>query len=108
MKSDSMSRPWSRWLFSALVSFAAGCAGLRTGGPVGEAFEIAPDGAWSPFNDARAIMLPNGNVLAGYARSDGMSAVTNYDPRSGERHESILSGEGAVQQDDHINPSLTL
>jgi hypothetical protein len=103
-----MSRRSTRWLFSALVSVAAGCAGLRTAGPVGDAFEIAPDGAWSPFNDSRAVLLPNGNVLVGYARSDGMSAVTNYDARSGERHESILSGEGAVQRDDHINPSLTL
>jgi len=70
--------------------------------------EIAPNGAWTWFNDERAIRLENGNLLVGYVRDDGRIAVTNYDPATGERHESILSGEGAIEFDDHDNPSLTL
>lgn len=87
--------------------FLSGCAFDSRPLPNAE-FEIAADGAWTWFNDERAITLPNGNILAGYVRSDGMIAVSNYDPATGEAHESVLSGEGAVEFDDHNNPSLTL
>jgi hypothetical protein len=90
-------------LLGACVS--APGAGWRP--PAGVAFEIAPDGVWTWFNDERAIVLANGNILSGYVRSDGMIAVTSFDPRTGEAHESVLSGEGAVEVDDHNKPSLT-
>ena len=86
---------------------AAGCAGVQSGSTMGEEFEIAADGGWTWFNDERSIVLNNGNILSGYVRSDGRIAVTNYAPGSGARYESILSGEGAVEFDDHNNPSLT-
>lgn len=92
----------------ALVGLLAGCARVQTGRQTPAEFVIAPDGAWTWFNDERAIVLPGGKLLAGYVRSDGRIAVTSLDPRTGERHESILSGEGAVEVDDHNNPSLTL
>jgi hypothetical protein len=90
------------------VAAATGCAPVRAAPAPSAPFEIAPDGAWTWFNDERAIVLPNGNILAGYVRSDGRVAVTNFNPDTGEGHESVLSGEGAVEVDDHNNPSLTL
>ena len=87
---------------------AAGCAANRAAPPARVEFEIAPDGAWTWFNDERAIRLANGRILAGYVRSDGTVAVTSYDPRTGARDESVLSGEGAIEKDDHNNPSFTL
>ena len=105
MNSRSLRRSFAAFL--ALASAASGCATLPPP-PSGEPFEIAPDGAWTPFHDQRAIVLRNGNLLVGYVRGDGLSAITNFDPRTGERHETIISGEGAVQKDDHINPSLAL
>jgi hypothetical protein len=96
---------------AAAALLLAGCgAGPRSApDPLPRApFQIAPDGAWTWFNDERAITLPNGNLLVGYVRSDGEIAVTNHDPRTGESHEAVLSGEGAVEVDDHNNPSLTL
>lgn len=76
--------------------------------PTGEVVEIAPDGAWTWFNDERAIRLESGALLVGYVRSDGTVAVTRYDTRSGERDEMVLGSEAAVEVDDHNNPSLTL
>src|SRR5690606_33166153 len=75
---------------------------------VPEIIQIAPNGAWTWFNDERAIRLSNGNLLVGYVRDDGNVAVTNLDPRVQERAEMVLSGAGAVEFDDHNNPSLTL
>ncbi|MBW3630497.1 MAG: BNR-4 repeat-containing protein [Gemmatimonadetes bacterium] len=92
----------------AVSNAASGCALLGAGRASSGPFEIAPDGAWTWFNDERAIVLPSGNILTGYVRSDGVSAVTNFDPITGERYESPLSGPGAVEVDDHNNPSLTL
>jgi hypothetical protein len=100
-----------RWLAaSSLLVPGAGCVPAPGSAPSPlprPEFEIAPDGAWTWFNDERAIVLPNGNILAGYVRGDGVIAVTNYDPRTHEGHESVLGGEGAIEVDDHNNPSLT-
>lgn len=94
-------------LSGALGLLLSGCAEVRSAPPAPEIVEIAPDGAWTWFNDERAVRLENGNLLVGYVRSDGRIAVTNYDPDSGERHETVLGGEGAIEIDDHNNPSLT-
>ena len=106
-----MSRPFRfrslLLLSSALALLLSGCSDIRSAPPEPQVVEIAPDGAWTWFNDERAIRLENGNLLVGYVRSDGRIAVTNYDPKSGERHETVLGGEGAVEVDDHNNPSLT-
>lgn len=74
----------------------------------GGAVEIAPDGAWTWFNDERTIVLDSGALLSGYVKADGNIAVTRFHPDTGDRSETILSGSGAVQQDDHNNPSLTV
>jgi hypothetical protein len=96
---------------TGVILLAGACASVPAGGPrvaVNQAFEIAADGVWTWFNDERAIALPNGNLLVGYVRSDGRIAATNYDPRTGDAHESILSGDGAMEVDDHNNPSFTV
>ncbi|MFT4176727.1 MAG: BNR-4 repeat-containing protein [Luteolibacter sp.] len=67
---------------------------------------IAPDGAWTWFNDERAI-IHQGSILCGYVREDGHYGVTRYDPGSGKSHHSVISTEESRQKDDHNNPSLT-
>lgn len=72
------------------------------------AVNIANSGVWTWFNDNQSIVLPNGRHLVGYVRKDGNVAVTSFDPVTGTGSEAVLSGAGAVQADDHNNPSLTL
>lgn len=97
-----------RTLPLVLALLAAACGTPPAAPPPPEVVEIAPDGAWTWFNDERAIRLQGGALLVGYVRSDGMVAVTRYDAGSGERHEMVLGSELAVEVDDHNNPSLTL
>lgn len=69
--------------------------------------EIAPDGAWTFFNDERGI-FHEGHFYIGYVKSDGAVGVTRYTPGSGEAHHMVLGGDAARQRDDHNNPSLTV
>jgi hypothetical protein len=103
-----VARHFTAVIFTTAAGLAAGCVSAGSTAAPTAVHEIAPEGAWTWFNDERAIWLPGGTMLVGYVRGDGRIAVTNFDPATGERHESILSGEGAVERDDHNNPSLTL
>lgn len=73
----------------------------------GNAVEIAPDGAWTWFNDERAI-VHQGSVFAGYVLGDGRYGITRYDPATGTAYPMILSTNASRQQDDHNNPSITV
>lgn len=73
----------------------------------GGAVEIAPDGAWTWFNDERAI-FHNGYLYSGYVRSDGYPGVTRYDPATGSASHMQLGTAASKQTDDHNNPSLTV
>jgi hypothetical protein len=73
----------------------------------GNAIAIAPDGAWTWFNDERAI-FHQGSLFAGYVLADGRYGVTRYDPATNTLHPMILSTAASRQQDDHNNPSLTI
>lgn len=73
----------------------------------GGAVEIAPDGAWTWFNDERSI-FHQGILYSGYVRSDGYPALTRYDPDTGSASHMQLGTNAAKQIDDHNNPSLTI
>jgi len=71
------------------------------------AVQIAPDGAWTWFNDERAI-VHQGSLFSGYVLADGRYGVTRYDFADGKAHHAILSTDASRQKDDHNNPSLTV
>ncbi len=69
--------------------------------------EVAPDGAWTWFNDERAI-FHNGFLYSGYVRTDGYQGITRYDPATGAAIHMQLGTAASRQTDDHNNPSLTV
>ena len=71
------------------------------------AVRIAPDGAWTWFNDERAI-VHQGSVYSGYVLSDGRYGVTRYDFADGKAFHMVISTPASEQRDDHNNPSLTV
>lgn len=71
------------------------------------AVEIAPDGAWTWFNDERAI-FHQGYLFSGYVMSDGRYGVTRYDPATSTASHAVISTASSEQTDDHNNPSLTI
>lgn len=75
--------------------------------PPAGASVIAPDGAWTWFNDERAI-VHRGSLFSGYVLSDGRYGVTRYDFSDGKSYPMIISTGASQQRDDHNNPSLTI
>ncbi len=73
----------------------------------GNALPIAPDGAWTWFNDERAI-FHQGSLFAGYVKGDGQYGITRYDPDTNTSYDMIISTSASRQQDDHNNPSITV
>ncbi len=73
----------------------------------GGAVQIAPDGAWTWFNDERAI-VHQGSLFSGYVLADGRYGVTRYDFADGRAYHAIISTSASQQRDDHNNPSLTV
>ena len=73
----------------------------------GESIGIASNGAWTWFNDERAIWHL-GKLYSGYVLSDGRYGITRYDPASNTSSESIISTGSSQEQDDHNNPSITI
>jgi hypothetical protein len=65
--------------------------------------ELAPDGAWTWFNDERAI-VDDTTLLIGSIDSKGQSRVDVYDMRTGQTRAFPLSSW--YSQDDHNNPAL--
>lgn len=72
----------------------------------GGAVEVAPDGAWTWFNDERAI-FHQGFLFAGYVLRDGRYGVTRFDPATATASHAVISTTASQQKDDHNNPSLT-
>lgn len=69
---------------------------------------VCADGAWTWFNDERALVLPSGAILAGHVRADVAIAVSHHDPATGRNSETVLLGSPPAEPDDHNNPSLTM
>ena len=65
---------------------------------------LAPDGAWTWFNDPRAL-LHHGTLFFGYVRdSDGRIVLSAFDPAA--RTRTDLWTSTLTQKDDHDNPGL--
>jgi hypothetical protein len=71
------------------------------------AMRVAPDGAWTWFNDERAV-FHQGSLFTGYVKGNGQYGVTRYDPATHEVFHMIISTGTSQQQDDHNNPSITV
>src|SRR5512140_3601325 len=65
---------------------------------------LVNDGAWTWYNDPRAL-YHNGLLYFGYVRSgDGRSTLSVFNPTNGGRTE--LWASTLTQGDDHDNPGL--
>ncbi len=73
----------------------------------GGAVQIAPDGAWTWFNDERSI-VHQGSLYCGYVLADGRYGITRYDLSDGLARHMIISTSASTQKDDHNNPSITV
>lgn len=95
--------------FSDGAEVAAGSDPLDSGSAPfpGGARLVAPDGAWTWFNDERAIMH-QGSLFSGYVKANGQYGVSRYDPATGKHYDMIVSTTTSQQQDDHNNPSFTV
>jgi hypothetical protein len=86
------------FLAAALLSLAFG-AGAQT-----NFVTLVPDGAWTWFNDPRAL-FHQGKLYYGYVRfADGRSALNVIDPLTGVG--TNLWTSTLTQADDHDNPGL--
>lgn len=89
------------WLWSALIALACGshAAAAQTNFAT-----LASDGAWTWYNDPRAL-FQNGKLYFGYVRAGGSkSALSVFDLSTG--FTSNLWDSGFTQLDDHNNPGL--
>ncbi len=75
--------------------------------PPGDGVEIAPDGAWTWFNDERSI-IHQGSLFSGYVRGNGTYGITRRDLATGQNFHMTISTGSSQQQDDHNNPSITV
>jgi hypothetical protein len=67
---------------------------------------LATDGAWTWFNDPRAI-YDNGTLYFGYVRNeDGRTVLSAFQPRTAHRTDLWISTQ--TEKDDHDNPGLLL
>ncbi len=66
---------------------------------------LAPDGAWTWFNDPRAIFV-NGLLYFGRVRDgDGRAVLEVFNPQSG-LPPALLWSSGPCERDDHNNPAI--
>lgn len=73
----------------------------------GGAVEIAPDGAWTWFNDERSI-IHQGSLYSGYVKGNGTYGITRRNLATGTNFHMTISTAASQQQDDHNNPSITV
>ncbi len=73
--------------------------------PPGNPIQIAPDGAWTWFNDERSIWHL-GKLYCGYVLGNGRVGITRFDPATLATNHTILSS--FTEKDDHNNPSITV
>lgn len=67
---------------------------------------LAPDGAWTWFNDTRALWH-NGYLFFGYVkRLTSRSALAVFDPATGHCRELFELDFGTLDRDDHNNPAI--
>ena len=67
--------------------------------------QLAPDGAWTWFNDERSIWHI-GKLYTGYVKKNGKVGISRFDPATmATTHVSLSS---FTQIDDHNNPSITI
>lgn len=65
---------------------------------------LTPDGAWTWYNDPRAV-FHNGILYFGYVRNaDGKSALSAFNPQTGARTDLFTSTR--TQKDDHNVPGI--
>jgi hypothetical protein len=64
---------------------------------------LAPDGAWTWYNDPRAL-FHNSILYFGYVRTDGESVLSSFNPVTGVKNDLWLSSR--TEKDDHDNPGL--
>lgn len=96
------SRSWLEGFFVG-ASYTAPAPPPLPGGAV----PIAPDGAWTWFNDERAI-VHKGSLYSGYVLADGRYGITRYDLADGLARHMVISTSTSTQKDDHNNPSITV
>lgn len=73
----------------------------------GNGLLIAPDGAWTWFNDERAI-FHEGALFLGYVKKNGQYGITRYSLDANVVEHTVISTANSQQQDDHNNPSITV
>lgn len=104
-----MSNLLSRLLGAVLLLLLLGGLGCVTTGPKSSAAPgyfttLAPDGAWTWYNDPRAL-FHQGKLYFGSVRAgDGRSALSVFDPEAGATTE--LWASELTERDDHNNPGL--
>ena len=73
--------------------------------PLVTPIQLAPDGAWTWFNDERSIWHL-GKLYTGYVTESGKVSISRFDPATMATTQTGLSGFS--QRDDHNNPSITV
>src|SRR5882724_1619843 len=99
------SKPLSLSNFSLpflIILFAVGCRILSIGQT--NLAILTPDGAWTWYNDPRAV-FHNGILYFGYVRNaDGESVLSAFNPQTGGKTELFTSTR--TEKDDHNVPGL--
>jgi len=96
--------------YSDFVEVAAGSnplSALSVPPLPGNSLQMTANGAWTWFNDERAI-FHQGSLYMGYVRNNGQYGVTRYNPATNVTSDMIISTATSQQQDDHNNPSFTV
>lgn len=68
-------------------------------------FTVASDGAWTWFNDERAL-IKNGKLYTSYVKSDGHTAISVYSIATDETQGEEVNLSSWTESDDHNNASL--
>jgi hypothetical protein len=108
LNSVSVMRAVTLWRFGRLRALGMSLLCLLSVVPWGAAqanlVSLAADGAWTWYNDPRAL-FHHGKLYFGYVRhTDGRTLLNAFDPETGLG--TVLWGSGFTQRDDHNNPGL--
>src|SRR5260370_33878655 len=91
---------YSSFSFTLMLAVVAPQAAWARTNPI----TLAPDGAWTWFNDPRAI-YDNGALYFGYERNgDGRTVLSAFQPSTA--HRADLWPSTQTEKDDHDNPAL--
>src|SRR5258708_17442808 len=95
-------------LCASSIAFAIALAVMATQAARAQSnlITLAPDGAWTWFNDPRAL-YDRGTLYFGYVRDgDSRTVLSAFEPRTGRPAELWTST--LAEKDDHDNPGLLL